>query len=585
MRKEADGEMRVEIIQDVSVKSSFSFDFVLFQCVAHLVGSMQKKKLYIPVNEYPHINFLGLLIGPKGATQKQLQDSTGAKILIRGKGASKDGGSGVHPDDEDELHVAIEGNEDAVDRASREVEKILYNPEQAMKLKSEQLRTLAEMNQGSEGIYGPGGSSDSYQIELRVPNNMVGLIIGRGGENILRIQSQLNVNVQIAKESEMKPGETLRSIVIKGQQDNVQEAKKRIDEIIAQQNQKQSGGLSGTAMKDLDTKYVLKLPVPNDKVGIIIGKGGMNIKSIQEKTKTTVQIPQIPDEDNPNTRTILIGGDIQDSIYQARDEILLTIQMQQQSVAQQLGASMNPMFVTVPDDKVGIIIGKGGATVKDIQNRLNVKIQIPQSPDVGSNPPVRTISIVGPAEFQPVAKYEIEMIVAGTPVQSVSAASSASAWSAAAPVASAWPQQAYAQYYSDPAYAAAAYQQYGYYGTSTGVSTGAVPEQDRTAYYNDFWQYAQYYGESAARAYYQAWSPPEGTPPPEGIVVPSAEVAAANIAAANDGANISALADGTSATASVDQSQAHEPSVSKETSLTDDDQAWEAYKKQVSGVL
>lgn len=43
---------------------------------------------------------------------------------------------------------------------------------------------------------------------------------------------------------------------------------------------------------------------------------------------------------------------------------------------------------------------------------------------------------------------------------------------------------------------------------------------DPTSYYPDFWNYASYYGEAAARAYYTVWSPPEGTPPPEGIVLP-----------------------------------------------------------------
>jgi len=33
--------------------------------------------------------------------------------------------------------------------------------------------------------------------------------------------------------------------------------------------------------KELDHPFVVKLPVPNDKVGIIIGKGGMTIKGIQ----------------------------------------------------------------------------------------------------------------------------------------------------------------------------------------------------------------------------------------------------------------------------------------------------------------
>lgn len=39
-------------------------------------------------------------------------------------------------------------------------------------------------------------------------------------------------------------------------------------------------------------------------------------------------------------------------------------------------------------------------------------------------------------------------------------------------------------------------------------------------YHNNYYRsYASYYGEAAARVYYGAWSPPEGTPPPAGITV------------------------------------------------------------------
>lgn len=56
---------------------------------------------------------------------------------------------------------------------------------------------------------------------------------------------------------------------------------------------------------------------------------------------------------------------------------------------------------------------------------------------------------------------------------------------------------------------------------------------DPTAYYNDYWQYAVYYGEAAARVFYGQWSPPEGTPPPEGIV-PLAPGTALPVGAAAD---------------------------------------------------
>lgn len=323
-----------------------------------------------------------------------MQDSSGAKILFRGRGASKDGGpsSTGHPDDNDDLHVCVEGTEDAVERATKEIEKILYNPDQAQKLKSEQLRQLAEMN-ASNDIYGPGssggGGQDSYQVELRVPNNMVGLVIGKGGDNILRIQTQLNVHVQIAKESEMKPGETLRSIVIKGDPTNVNEAKGRIDDIINGHLAKQNP--AGSSSITLDNAFVVKLPVPNDKVGIIIGKNGATIKTIQEKTNAVIKIPQGPDEDNPQIRTISIGGDTKDSVDAAQMEIFMTLQLQQQNALQAYNSTASSMPLAVPDDKIGIVIGKGGATVKEIQNRLQCKIQIPQVSDLGSNPPVRTI--------------------------------------------------------------------------------------------------------------------------------------------------------------------------------------------------
>ncbi len=42
-----------------------------------------KRKIYIPKQQ--GVNFVGLLIGPKGSYQKRLEAQTNCKILIRGK--------------------------------------------------------------------------------------------------------------------------------------------------------------------------------------------------------------------------------------------------------------------------------------------------------------------------------------------------------------------------------------------------------------------------------------------------------------------------------------------------------------------
>ena len=95
-------------------------------------------------------------------------------------------------------------------------------------------------------------------------------------------------------------------------------------------------------------------------------------------------------------------------------EIFMALQTQQQQQSQQQVSSLaNAIHIAVPDDKVGLIIGKGGMTIKDIQTRTRVRIQIPQAADPGTNPPIRTLTIIGPPESQHLARYEIELVVTG----------------------------------------------------------------------------------------------------------------------------------------------------------------------------
>ena len=48
-----------------------------------------RRKIKVPPD--PSFNYIGLIIGPKGVSQKKLEEETGAKILVRGRGSQKDG--------------------------------------------------------------------------------------------------------------------------------------------------------------------------------------------------------------------------------------------------------------------------------------------------------------------------------------------------------------------------------------------------------------------------------------------------------------------------------------------------------------
>ena len=113
-----------------------------------------QKKLYIPMKEYPGYNFIGLIIGPRGNTQKRMERETGAKIVIRGKGSVKEGrlqqkrDLKPDPSENEDLHVLVEADtQEALDAAAGMVEKLLQPVDEVLnEHKRQQLRELATLN-------------------------------------------------------------------------------------------------------------------------------------------------------------------------------------------------------------------------------------------------------------------------------------------------------------------------------------------------------------------------------------------------------------------------------------------------------
>lgn len=117
------------------------------------------EKVYVPIKEYPDFNFVGRILGPRGMTTKQLEQETGCKIMVRGKGSMRDKkkedqnrGKPNWEHLNDELHVLItvEDTENRaaakLQRAVEEVQKLLTVSEGEDELKKRQLMELAIIN-------------------------------------------------------------------------------------------------------------------------------------------------------------------------------------------------------------------------------------------------------------------------------------------------------------------------------------------------------------------------------------------------------------------------------------------------------
>lgn len=118
------------------------------------------EKVYAPVKEYPKFNFVGRVIGPRGMTLREVESSTGCKLLVRGKGSMKDKkleeekrGQPNYEHLEEDLHVLI-SVEDTEERAKLRLAKAVEKAKDLLQpvdegedeLKKKQLKDLALMN-------------------------------------------------------------------------------------------------------------------------------------------------------------------------------------------------------------------------------------------------------------------------------------------------------------------------------------------------------------------------------------------------------------------------------------------------------
>ncbi|KAJ8390033.1 hypothetical protein AAFF_G00111940 [Aldrovandia affinis] len=217
--------------------------------------------------------------------------------------------------------------------------------------------------------------------DFKVPDKMVGFIIGRGGEQITRIQLESGCKIQIAADS---GGMMDRPCTLTGSPENIEQAKRLLSQIV---DRCRNGPGFHSEMDG--NSAVQEILIPASKVGLVIGKGGDTIKQLQERTG--VKMLMIQDGPMPTgaDKPLRITGDPY-KVQQARELVVEIIRDKDQGdfragrsdFGSRLGGSS--LDVAVPRFAVGIVIGRNGEMIKKIQNDAGVRIQF--KPDDGISP-------------------------------------------------------------------------------------------------------------------------------------------------------------------------------------------------------
>ena len=108
------------------------------------------EKVYLPVREFPEINFFGLLVGPRGNTLKKMESQSGAKIHIRGRGSVKHGKGSTEGEEEDMHCIVTADSERSIKLCIKLINEVVATaastPETQNDHKRSQLRELAVLN-------------------------------------------------------------------------------------------------------------------------------------------------------------------------------------------------------------------------------------------------------------------------------------------------------------------------------------------------------------------------------------------------------------------------------------------------------
>ena len=157
----------------------------------------------------------------------------------------------------------------------------------------------------------------------------------------------------------------------------------------------------------------VKLLIPSRESGAIIGKGGETIAELQKSTMTKMKMSKANDFYPGTTeRVLLVSGSreaIEEAVTMAVSKIAMFVAEKRLARPDLDDGSDREKQVKliVPNSTAGMIIGKGGAYVKEIKERSGSFVQLSQKADVKL--PERVITIIGEEHSNRTA---MEMILA-----------------------------------------------------------------------------------------------------------------------------------------------------------------------------
>jgi len=206
-------------------------------------------------------------------------------------------------------------------------------------------------------------------VKLLVPNAVVGRLIGKGGANLKKTMAETDTFIICSKEDEITRFTGDRIVSVVGNVENQTKAQTSVTQQVKLYLQSQAPAAAAAAAAASAAPLLPKdkVPLHYDPNFVRNGQRGMDF--------SPYPFPRIPMQQvyaSPFPLPFRVSQDMLDHEEQ--------------------------VVVQVPNGVVGSIIGKGGATIKDIASRSRTTIRVARNDEVDMNAANRAVSISGTLE-------------------------------------------------------------------------------------------------------------------------------------------------------------------------------------------
>ena len=186
-------------------------------------------------------------------------------------------------------------------------------------------------------------SATSVKLDL---GDKVGAVIGRGGSKIREIEESSGALLDVERDR----SQGTATLTIRGSsQESVDAAKRMVTEILNKENALSAEQKKFQTTMDLETRHV---------VMSIIGRGGSKIRQLESKTGARLSVQR-------GTTVLDISG-TEEQVKEAKKLV--------QEIISSVAGSRLEMKLT--RENVGYVIGRGGSTIREIQQKSGARLQI-----------------------------------------------------------------------------------------------------------------------------------------------------------------------------------------------------------------